>query len=446
MSKIINSFPGYEYVLGEDKKYHNMYRGTDVGLGGYVYAEPGMYSNVALLDVGNMHGASILALNKFGEHTKRFKEIRDARMAIKARDYEKVKTMLDGALTPYLTSDEVADNLANALKLICNSCYGIAAARFDNPLRDPRDKNNIIALRGALFMRTLQDEVKARGFTVAHIKTDSIKIPNATQDIIDFCMEFGRKYGYEFEHECTYERICLVNNAVYIAKYDDKGVRNKGGKHANEWTATGAQFQHPYIFKSLFSHEDIDFKDLCETKSVQKGAMYLDFNEHLVDVNEQEKLLKKILKEEPSNIELINKLYDDISKGHDYRFVGRIGQFTPMMDEIGAGLLVVKKKPEIEKYDSVSGASGYRWFESEFVKENKLEDKIDMSYFENLAEDAIKAIDKYGDFDIFVNTSNEEFETYAGTLHDKSFSEYMASPVEAVGVGEEIPIKVQKSN
>ena len=70
--EIINSFPGYEYVDGK-----NMFRGTDVGRGGYVYAKEGMYTDVALLDVGNMHGASILALNKFGENTKNYKEIRE---------------------------------------------------------------------------------------------------------------------------------------------------------------------------------------------------------------------------------------------------------------------------------------------------------------------------------------------------------------------------------
>ena len=31
---IINAFPGYEFVDGK-----NIYRGTDVGKGGYVYAE-----------------------------------------------------------------------------------------------------------------------------------------------------------------------------------------------------------------------------------------------------------------------------------------------------------------------------------------------------------------------------------------------------------------------
>ena len=75
---VINSFPGYEFVDGK-----NMYRGDDLGKGGYVYAEPGMYGNVALLDVASMHPNSAINLNAFGEYTQNFKDILDTRIAIK---------------------------------------------------------------------------------------------------------------------------------------------------------------------------------------------------------------------------------------------------------------------------------------------------------------------------------------------------------------------------
>lgn len=368
--EIITSFPGYEYVDGK-----NMFRGTDVGRGGYVYAKEGMYTNVALLDVGNMHGASILALNKFGEHTINYKMIRDARMAIKHHDYETAGKLFDGKLKKYLGSDEEADQLQQALKLVLNSTYGIAAATFDNPLRDKRDVNNIIALRGALFMRTLQDEVTNRGFTVAHIKTDSIKIPNATPEIISFCIEFGRKYGYEFEHEATYSKMCLVNGSTYIAKYDDKGIRNKGGKHANEWTATAAQFQIPFVFKTLFSHEPIIFDDFCETKSVQKGALYLDFNEELPEGE------------------------------HDQKFIGRVGRFTPIKAGCGGGELL---RINDDKVSAATGAKGYRWRESVTIKDLPNRDEIiDKSYYLNQVNAAVEAISKYGDFEWFTSDSNE---------------------------------------
>ena len=374
MKDIIRSFPGYEFVKDENGKMHNMYRGTDVGFGGYVYAEPGMYSNVALLDVGNMHGASIIALNKFGEYTKNYKEIRDARMAIKAHDFEKAKTMLDGKLAPYL-NEEDADDLQSALKLVLNSTYGIAAATFANPLKDERDKNNIIALRGALFMRTLQDEVIAKGFRGVHFKTDSIKVPNATQEIIDFIIDFGRQYGYEFEHEATYEKMCLVNGSTYIAKYDNKGVRNKGGKHAGEWTATAAEFQNPFVFKTLFSHEPLEFKDFCETKEVARGGeLYLDLNENL---SEDE---------------------------HIYKFIGKVGEFVPVKPGKGGGILYRVKDG---KNYAATGTKGYRWIESEIVKNMNWQEIIDHSYFDTLANDAMDHIKEFGDFEWFVSDDKE---------------------------------------
>ena len=71
-------------------------RGAEVGEGGRVYSNPGMYYNVALLDIASMHPSSIVAENLFGEYTQRFKDILDARIAIKHKDYEKAKTMLGG--------------------------------------------------------------------------------------------------------------------------------------------------------------------------------------------------------------------------------------------------------------------------------------------------------------------------------------------------------------
>ena len=398
-------FPGYEFIpCGEDNKPHNMYRGTDLGFGGYVYAEPGIYKNVALLDVASLHPHSIIAMNCFGEYTQHFKDILDARMYIKHGDYDSARNMLGGKLAPYLNDESTAKDLAQALKIAINSVYGLTSASFDNPFRDIRNKNNIVALRGALFMRTLQDEVQSRGFTVAHIKTDSIKIPDATPEIIQFCMDFAKQYGYTFEHEATYDRMCLVNDAVYIAKYKD-------GKHAGEWTATGTQFQVPYVFKSLFSKEEIKFEDLCETKEV-KTALYLDMNENLPDVSEWERLerLRKISGFEWSkkDTEFANRysyltdeqLDAEIAKGHNYRFIGKVGLFCPVKPGCGGGVLLAQRG---DKYYAATGSSGYRWLESEVVKKLNKEDDIDISYYESLAQAAIETISQYGDFNEFAN-------------------------------------------
>ena len=337
-------FPGY--IKMEDGKTN--YMGEDPGNGGYVYAEPGIYTNVALLDIASMHPTSIELLNLFGEYTARFSEIKNARILIKHKDYETAKKILDGKLEPYLTDDNEAKDLSQALKIVINSVYGYTTAKFDNPFKDPLNVDNIVAKRGALFMINLKHEVQSRGYIVSHIKTDSIKIPNADENIIQFVMEYGKQYGYTFEHEDTYERMCLVNDAVYIAKKKD-----------GQWTATGTQFQVPYVFKTLFSKEAIDFTDLSEAKSVS-SSLYLDFNENL----------------QPEE--------------HDYVFVGKVGLFTPVKKGYNGGELL--RANNTGGYSYVTGTKGYRWKESSVIKNMN---EIDYSYYNHLVDDAIEAIDKY---------------------------------------------------
>lgn len=398
-TKALNAFPGYEFVFDDNNKPHNMYRGTDIGFGGYIVSFPGIYANVALLDVNSLHPNSIRAMNCFGEYTKNFTDILDARVAIKHGDYETARKMLDGRLAPYLEDESTAKDLAQALKIAINSVYGLTAASFDNPFRDIRNKNNIVALRGALFMRTLQDEVESRGYCIVAIKTDSIKIANADKKIVDFCMKFAEKYNYKFDHEATYDRICQINDADYIAKYADSAScesvygyvpsdNTKAEKKGEMWTATGKQFQIPYVFKTLFSKESIEFEDLCEAKEV-KSAIYLDMNEGL-----------------PSD-------------EHDYHFVGKVGNFCPIKPGRGGGILVRESsaKDGSIKYDSVTGTlkpdkTPYRWLEAEAVKTLHKEDDIDKSYHRALVDKAVAFISEYGDFERFV--ADEPYNGVAG--------------------------------
>lgn len=360
-------FPGYKYEAGK-----SIYRGEEVGEGGYVYAEPGMYSNVALLDIASMHPHSAIAECLFGPRfTRAFRDIVEGRVDIKHEAWDIVNEILDGKLRPYvqrvINGELTSKQLANALKTAINSVYGLTSASFDNAFRDPRNKDNIVAKRGALFMVDLKHEVQKRGFTVAHIKTDSIKIPNATPAIIKFVMEFGQRYGYTFEHEATYERMCLVNDAVYIAKYEE-------GEHPGEWTATGKQFAVPYVFKKLFSKEDIAFEDMCETMSVAT-ALYLDMNEKL-----------------PEN-------------EHNYQFIGKVSSFCPIIPGHGGGELLRegKDKEGNTKYSAATGSKGYRWLESEMVRTLGKENDIDRSYYDKLVNDAVETISQYGDFERFVS-------------------------------------------
>jgi hypothetical protein len=342
-------FPGYTF----DKFKGSSYRGEDPGEGGYVYSEPGYYENVALLDVASMHPTSIEQLNLFGPYTERYSELKQARVAIKHKDMDALSKLFDGRLVEIAKSYDL-DELGKALKIPINSMYGLTSAKFDNPAYDPRNVDNIVAKRGALFMIDLKHYVQEElGLTVAHIKTDSIKIPNATPDDIQKVMDFGKRYGYDFEHEATYSKMVLVNKAVYIARYKFP--------HEGKWTATGKQFQEPYVFKKLFTKEPIEFEDYVQTKQV-KTAMYLKFPD---------------------------------GASH---FVGKVGAFVPIKPERGgAELLRMNNEGEIK--DAVVGTKGYRWKEAEMVRFMHQEQDVDTSYAEMLADEAKQAIEQYIDLE-----------------------------------------------
>ena len=346
-------FHGYKFDAGKSE-----YRGENPGEGGYVYAEPGIYKKVALLDIASMHPTSIEILNVFGKYTEKFSQLKAARIAIKERAFDKARKMFEGRLTPYLENEDGADKLAYALKIVINIVYGLTSAKFPNPFRDNRNKDNIVAKRGALYMIDLKNDLQDAGIKVIHIKTDSVKIPNVTGKAIAFVIRHGKTYGYDFEHEITYDKLCLVNDAVYIACKDGK------------WTAVGSQFQHPYIFKTLFSGEQLTFDDYCESKSVIQGTMYLDREEH----------------------------NDDEALNHrNMRHLGRTGRFVPVLE--GGGTLFRVKE---DRYYAVTGTKGHKWIEAEIAQEMS-DLKIDMSYFEKLKADAIKTIEEFGSFQEFVS-------------------------------------------
>lgn len=369
----------------------SVYMGEDPSEGGKVDYVPGIWYNVALLDIESLHPHSAIELNIFGKYTKVFKEIVDLRLAIKHGELDKARSMLGGQFAEFLQDAGQAKQLAEALKIVINSVYGYTSAKFDNPFKDPRNVDNIVAKRGALFMIKLVHELRDRGIMVCHVKTDSIKIPNATPEIIDMVKKFGKKYGYTFDHEETYDRMCLVNGSTYIA-------HSCYGKHAGQWVAVAAQFQHPYVFKSLFSHEEITLADVSETKS-SNTALYLQ--------------------------------YGDDDKISQMKFIGKVGLFCPV--KVGGGILLNKKsdanynklmrgwekrKEEAEKegkaigpppseYGAATGTDGYRWEEVETIKAMHREADIDYGYFRKLCDDAVAAIEKYGDFNDFVDLGEE---------------------------------------
>lgn len=395
---ILPFFPGYDFDKYRSVK--SMYMGEEIGEGGRVYAEPGIYGKVWDGDVTGQHPTSIIAEVLFGyEYTKAFANIVFGRVSIKHQAWEDINDLFDGKLKPYI--QKVIDgtltskDLANALKTVVNAVYGQTKASYPCAFKDERNVDNIVAKRGALFMTLLKSEVQKRGFKVCHIKTDSIKIPDATEEIQQFVLDFGKEYGYSFETEAEFEKYCLVNKAVYIAKTKD-----------GEWTATGDQFAVPYVFKKLFSKENVVFDDLCETFEVKNGALYLDMNEKLQDVSEYEKELtrtedkyKKGKISDTTFESTCDELNIKIAEGHDYKFVGRVGHFCPIKPGCGGGVLY---RIDGDKKAAASGTTGYRWLESEMIR-GVNEDAIDLSYFTKLVDDAVDTISEYGDAEWFMS-------------------------------------------
>lgn len=406
---ILPFFPGYTFDPYAKKSEQSTFLGDHGGEGGRTYSVPGLHLRVWDGDIASQYPHSIIAEVLFGpKYTKIFKEIVDARLAVKHKDFETAGKLLNGALKDYL-SVETAKDLAQALKIIINAVYGLTSASFDNEFRDPRNIDNIVAKRGNLFMLVLKNEVEKRGFTVCHIKTDSIKIAEADEGIQQFVIDFGREYGYTFETEGYFDKFMLLNDAAYVAHEKDGG-----------WITKAKQFQEPYVKKKLFTGEAVSIDDLAQTFSVSSdSSIFLDKNENLQDVSAIEKEITKIenaLKkgkipkgyegmDEGNLREYVEELKLDAQTGHDYQFVGRVGTFLPVKPGYDGGYLYRVKN---DKYYAVAGTSGYCWLETEYAMGKYGTECINMDYYSDMADQAIADISKYVDFDWFVNCDVRE--------------------------------------
>lgn len=74
------------------------------------------------------------------------------------------------------------------------------------------------------------------------------------------------------------------------------------------------------------------------------------------------------------------------------KFVGRTGRFTPVAEGQGGAMLYRVKD---DKHYKVTGTSGHLWMESDMAADR--EARVDMDYFEKMVDDAIGALDKFGD-------------------------------------------------
>ena len=337
-------FPGYEYNFGK-----STYRGFETGEGGFVYAEPGVYSDVALLDVESMHPNSLVNMNYFGPYTQRYADLLKVRVLLKHNKIDEVKQMFDGVLAPFLDNPEYLKPLVTALKIVINSVYGMTSAKFDNKFKHPDNVDNIVAKRGALFMVDLKFAIEEQGYKVCHIKTDSVKVPNADEKIIQFVHDFGKqeKYNYKFEHEHTYKRMALINNAVYIAQLED-----------DSWSPVGAEYANTYLLKRVWTKEELVDRDFFITKQ---------------------------------------------SKGHIYlgdEFVGKVGSIYA--SKSGAECMWTE---DDENFKSVTGTKGYLFKQTD---QFDIED-VDFAYYDKVAIDGLKKIMKVGDITKIVDDMPKDY-------------------------------------
>ncbi len=337
-------FPGYKYEFG--KSY---YRGYETGEGGFVYAEPGVYENIALDDVESMHPNSLVNMNYFGPYTQRYADLLKVRVLLKHNKIDEVKQMFDGILAPFLDNPEYLKPLVTALKIVINSVYGMTSAKFDNKFKHPDNIDNIVAKRGALFMVDLKFAIEEQGYQVCHIKTDSVKVPNADEKIIKFIEDFGARpeYNYRFEHEHTYKRMALINNAVYIAQLED-----------DTWSPVGAEYANTYLLKRVWTKEELVDRDFFITKQ---------------------------------------------SKGHIYlgdEFVGKVGSIYA--SKTGAECMWTE---DDENFKSVTGTKGYL-----FKQTDKFDiEDVDFSYYDKVAIDGLKKIMKVGDITKIVDDMPKDY-------------------------------------
>lgn len=255
------TFPGYTF----DRYTGSSYLGLDPSNGGYVYSQPGIYNRAVELDIKSMHPTSIENLNYFGEFTPSYAALKQVKFHLSANDFDGAIAALP-ILKPILADPKTnVKAIITAVKRALNSAYGLTSASFDNALKNPQNIDNIVAKRGSLFMITLQRHLESKNIHVIHIKTDSIKISDPTEEIINEIQQFGLDYGYEFEVEDTYAPFVLIDKAQLIGY---------SASHES-WHAIGTKFINPYNYKTLFSHEDYVLDDYARTIQSRVGKLYL---------------------------------------------------------------------------------------------------------------------------------------------------------------------------
>lgn len=435
---LAKEFPGYTF--DPNRKPASDYHGKDPSEGGYVSSKPGVYGVsvkdynagniidpvtgrcklVTYIDVASLHPHSLIAINYFGKYTPKFQALVKCRMYIKhgqldkaASAFDDIDPALSKKLSRFLNDPSLVKGLAHAMKIIINIVYGMTSAKYDNKFRDPRNVDNIIAKRGALCMMMLEEELNARGCNVVHVKTDSMKITNYLQEDIQYAMDRANEFGYTFELECIFDRLALTNKSTNIGH-----IEGKPEYDAHAWEAVGAQYAEPFVFKKLFSHEELVEEDFMTLKSstapIYLGDRFIGKNAYVYASLTGEELCA--IREENIAQSIQTKVQKPIEKylpKRDYEGLPLAEQEANRVAKISKELIargfnispervqniIDNNFPEtkVSKRSALAGTKDWAW---RLSTEYKGKDDINMGYYGKLIDDAVDDIYKVGDGNI----------------------------------------------
>ena len=435
---LAKEFPGYTF--DPNRKPASDYLGKDPSEGGYVSSKPGIYGVsvkdynagniidpetgrcklVTYIDVASLHPHSLIAINYFGKYTPKFQALVKCRMHIKHGELDKaanafadIDPALSKKLSKFLNDPSLIEGLAHAMKIIINIVYGMTSAKYDNKFRDPRNVDNIIAKRGALFMMMLEEELNVRGCNVIHVKTDSMKITNYLQEDIQYAMDRANEFGYTFELECIFDRIALTNKSTNIGH-----IEGKPEYDAHAWEAVGAQYAEPYVFKKLFSHEDLAEEDYMVFKSstapIYLGGRFIGKNAYVYASITGEELYA--IREENIAQSIQTKAQKPIDKylpKRDYEGLPLEVQEANRVVKISKELkardfdispervqnIIDNNFPEtkVSKRSALAGTKDWLW---RLSTDYKGHEDLNMGYYGKLVDDAVADIYKVGDGNI----------------------------------------------
>lgn len=435
---LAKEFPGYTF--DPNRKPASDYHGKDPSEGGYVSSKPGVYGVsvkdynagnitdpvtgrcklVTYIDVASLHPHSLIAINYFGKYTPKFQALVKCRMHIKHGELDKAASAFDDIdpalskkLSKFLNDPSLIKGLAHAMKIIINIVYGMTSAKYDNKFRDPRNVDNIIAKRGALFMMMLEEELNARGCNVVHVKTDSMKITNYLQEDIQYAMDRANEFGYTFELECIFDRLALTNKSTNIGH-----VEGKPEYDAHAWEAVGAQYAEPFVFKKLFSHQELVEEDFMMLKSstapIYLGNRFIGKNAYVYASLTGEELCA--IREENIAQSIQTKAQKPIEKylpKRDYEGLPLEVQEANRVAKISKDLkardfdispervqsIIDNNFPEtkVSKRSALAGTKDWSW---KLSTEYSGKDDVNMGYYGKLVDDAVNDIYKVGDGNI----------------------------------------------